>query len=37
MIGFFSFFFSFIGTHVAGIIGSKTYGVAKAVNLIDVK
>lgn len=25
------------GTHVAGIIGSKTYGVAKNVNLIEVK
>lgn len=25
------------GTHVAGIIGSKTYGVAKRANLIDVK
>lgn len=25
------------GTHVAGTIGSKTYGVAKAVNLIAVK
>lgn len=25
------------GTHVAGIIGSKTYGVAKNVNIIDVK
>ncbi|PRP84088.1 extracellular subtilisin-like serine proteinase [Planoprotostelium fungivorum] len=25
------------GTHVAGIIGSKTYGVAKEVNLIAVK
>ncbi|EEQ39531.1 Subtilase family protein [Clavispora lusitaniae] len=25
------------GTHVAGIIGSKTYGVAKDVNLIEVK
>ena len=25
------------GTHVAGIVGSKTYGVAKAVNLIAVK
>lgn len=25
------------GTHVAGIIGSKTYGVAKLTNLIDVK
>jgi subtilisin family serine protease len=25
------------GTHVAGIIGSKTFGVAKKVNLISVK
>lgn len=25
------------GTHVAGIIGSKTYGAAKRVNLVDVK
>lgn len=25
------------GTHVAGIIGSRTYGVAKNVNLIEVK
>ena len=25
------------GTHVAGIIGSKTFGVAKKVNIIDVK
>lgn len=25
------------GTHVAGIVGSKTYGVAKDVNLIEVK
>lgn len=25
------------GTHVAGIIGSKTYGAAKKVNLVDVK
>ncbi|GMM36200.1 Rrt12 protein [Saccharomycopsis crataegensis] len=25
------------GTHVSGIIGSKSYGVAKKINLIDVK
>lgn len=25
------------GTHVAGLIGSKTYGVSKKVNIIDVK
>ncbi|ODV58573.1 S8 family peptidase [Ascoidea rubescens DSM 1968] len=25
------------GTHVAGIVGSKTYGVAKMINLIEVK
>lgn len=25
------------GTHVAGLIGSKTYGVAKKVNLVEVK
>lgn len=25
------------GTHVAGVIGSRTFGVAKAVNLVDVK
>ena len=25
------------GTHVAGLIGSHTYGVAKGVQIIDVK
>ncbi|EDO19478.1 hypothetical protein Kpol_1018p5 [Vanderwaltozyma polyspora DSM 70294] len=25
------------GTHIAGIVGSKTFGVAKKVNIIDVK
>ncbi len=29
--------FSFAGTQVAGIIGSKTYGVAKKVTLYGVK